>query len=277
MLFNKVIFFISKSDVDKLIEIFRKLPPKASNVNRIKLFSELTEIIKGCLDNTQSDKESEKTCFTQNDIGTLWREIDKYIPKEDIPLAQPKQKDSESTTQSTTIEHRDNEIATSIEKDKYNQAWHFAMLGDEQLDAIGENKINELSLIEYEEEWRTNLLKQVGENDIVFLFRRGGYGYIGAFKPLGWRIFDYYAQKETIHYYGQQEQVKPINDDDVKLYDIYGGHNDGASLCANLIVEPIKYIPDGVGNPGGVYRRTISRYDAGYAATLLEWFIKHED
>ena len=57
-------------------------------------------------------------------------------------------------------------------------------------------------------------------------------------------------------------------------YDIYNGRDDSADLCSNLIVEPIAYVPDGVGNPGGVYRRTISRYDAGYAATLLEWFKK---
>ena len=172
--------------------------------------------------------------------------------------------------------NRDSEKESS-KKIPYDTAWHFAMLGDEQLDAIGEDKINELSLIEYEEEWRTNLLKQVGEHDIVFLFRRGGCGYIGAFKPLGWRIFDYNEQKETLQIFGQQEQVKPVNDDDVVKYDIYNGRGDGADLCSNLIVEPIAYTPDGVGNPGGVYRRTISRYDAGYAATLLEWFKPYID
>lgn len=275
LLFNKVIFFISKSDIDKLIDIFSKLPPKPSNVNKIKLFSELTEIIKSCLDNTQIDKDTKRVSFNQNDIEILWREIDKYIPKEDVPTVQIKQIETESTTQSTRVEHCENKPTASLSKINYNQAWHFAMLGDEQLDAIGLDKINELSLIEYEEEWRTNLMKQVGENDIVFLFRRGGYGYIGAFRPLGWRIFDYNEQKETIHIFGQQqEQVKPVNDDDVMKYDIYNGRDDGADLCSNLIVEPIAYVPDGVGNPGGVYRRTISRYDAGYAATLLERFKK---
>ena len=274
LLFNKVIFFISKSDIDKLIDIFSKLPPKPSNVNKIKLFSELTEIIKSCLDNTQIDKDTKRVSFNQNDIEILWREIDKYIPKEDVPTVQIKQIETESTTQSTRVEHCENKPTASLSKINYNQAWHFAMLGDEQLDAIGLDKINELSLIEYEEEWRTNLLKQVDENDIVFLFRRGGYGYIGAFRPLGWRIFDYNERKEIIHIFGQQEQVKPVNNDDVMKYDIYNGRDDGADLCSNLIVEPIAYVPDGVGNPGGVYRRTISRYDAGYAATLLEWFKK---
>ncbi len=175
----------------------------------------------------------------------------------------------------STDENIQNTEIVSNKKIPYETAWHFAMLGDEQIKALDEG-INELSLIEYEEEWRTNLLKQVDENDIVFLFRRGGYGYIGAFRPLGWRIFDYNEQKEIIHIFGQQEQVKPVNNDDVMKYDIYNGRDDGADLCSNLIVEPIAYVPDGVGNPGGVYRRTISRYDTGYAATLLEWFKKYQ-
>ena len=175
----------------------------------------------------------------------------------------------------STDENIQNTEIVSNKKIPYETAWHFAMLGDEQIKALDEG-INELSLIEYEEEWRTNLLKQVDENDIVFLFRRGGYGYIGAFRPLGWRIFDYNERKEIIHIFGQQEQVKPVNNDDVMKYDIYNGRDDGADLCSNLIVEPIAYTPEGVGNPGGVYRRTISRYDTGYAATLLEWFKKYQ-
>lgn len=284
LLFNKVIFFISKSDVDKLIEIFRKLPPKPSNVNKIKLFSELTEIIKGCLDNTQTDKDSPKGCFDQNDIETLWREIDKYIPKEDVSIVKKSQIEPDSAIQSTHIEHCENEPATPNGVINYDQAWHFAMLGDEQLGVIGDDKINELSLIEYEEEWRTDLLKQVSENDIVFLFRRGGYGYIGAFRPKGWRTFGYDDNEklyETIHLFGEEEVIvkeEGLVNIDVEKYDIYGGIKDSADICSNLIVEPIYYLGHEAGtNPGGVYRRTISRYDAGYAATLLEWFMKHMD
>jgi hypothetical protein len=120
-------------------------------------------------------------------------------------------------------------------------------------------------------------VKQVDENDVVFLFRRGGFGYLGAFKPKEWRGFDYNINKETVYYFGKTEIEKQGSefDADVEQYDIYDGFNDGASLCTNLIVEPIAYIESGVGNPGGVYRRTISRYDAGYAAELMEMFKQH--
>ena len=116
----------------------------------------------------------------------------------------------------------------------------------------------------------------LGEKDVVFLFRRGGCGYVGAFRPKGWRIFEYDDNGklyETIHRFGENEVIvkdeTSINSD-VTKHDIYGGIKDNADFCSNLIVEPIVYIPEGVGNPNPVYRRTISRYDASYAATLME-------
>jgi hypothetical protein len=39
-------------------------------------------------------------------------------------------------------------------------------------------------------------------------------------------------------------------------------------------VKRIAYVPEGVGNPGGVYRRTISRYDSHYAWLLQKRFQK---
>ena len=150
------------------------------------------------------------------------------------------------------------------------------MLSDEQIKALDEG-INELSLIEYEEEWRTNLVKQVEKDDIVFLFRRGGDGYVGAFRPKGWRIFEYNDDEklyETIHLFGKENDVivkeEALVKADVDKYDIYRGIKDSADYCSNLMVEPIIYIPEGVGNPNPVYRRTISRYDAGYAVTLMK-------
>ena len=41
-------------------------------------------------------------------------------------------------------------------------------------------------------------------------------------------------------------------------------------LCSSIIVEPIAFSKDGIGNPGGVYRRTISRYDKGYGIKLFQ-------
>lgn len=284
--FNRLIFYLGINDIKVLGEKINKITELRKNLQKdedgkvfnkasggiITSYSEITEVLRNDI-NKNNDNATEE-------LSALWRNfalppiLTAVSGKEEMKLNQLSRKDdnAQSITTPATVESLEEPVQNTPNKMEYNQAWHFAMLGDEQLDAIGEGKINELSLLEYEEEWRTNLVKQVGDNDIVFLFRRGGFGYIGAFKPLGWRIFDYNEEKETIHRFNKQEQVVSISDEDVNEFDIYGGRDDGADLCTNLIVEPLKYIPDGVGNPGGVYRRTISRYDASYASTLYEWF-----
>ena len=288
--FNKLIFYLGIDDIKKLSdEIIRikDLQPKLSEDIEgidskdsgllVKAYSEITNILRNDIIKGLDGNDDIKNAT--NELSDLWKKFGIQpveLAKEKQVLDSPSSQENSviCPTPSTPLENNEVPSQDTHNNKGFVQAWHFAMWDDRQLEAIGEGKINELSLVEYEEEWRTNLVKQVKENDIVFLFRRGGYGYVGAFKPLGWRIFDYNEQKETLHIFGQQEQVKPVNDDDVMKYDIYNGRGDGADLCSNLIVEPIAYTPQGVGNPGGVYRRTISRYDAGYAATLLEWFKK---
>ena len=115
------------------------------------------------------------------------------------------------------------------------------------------------------------------------LFRRGGKGYVGAFKAIGRRIFDFEKGEEEILYFNNPEKsgIVTIKDNEDKFkedadkFDIYGVEkDDGGTFCSNLIVECLAYVPEGVGNPGGVYRRTISRYDSHYAWLLKERFQK---
>ena len=62
---------------------------------------------------------------------------------------------------------------------------------------------------------------------------------------------------------------------DLAKSDIYGSADDGCSSVANLIVNPIVQCKNwGVSYPGGVYRRTISRYDSGYAWTLMSRLLR---
>ena len=171
--------------------------------------------------------------------------------------------------------------------------WHFNMWGQEQLEALHKG-IYELNLVEYGEWWRTNLLKQVRNNDLIFLFQTGGSGYMGVFRAIGWRIFEFYDQeddkvkvKETLNEFDKEgikdihgEEV-PITEEfeaetplakDLKRSDIYNSREyvkDGATLCSSIIVEPLVFTKNGIGNPGGTYRRTISRYDYGYGIKQL--------
>ncbi len=157
--------------------------------------------------------------------------------------------------------------------------WHFAMWGaEEQINALREG-IYELNLVEYEEEWRTNLIKQVQKDDLIFLFRSGGWGYMGVYRAVGWRIFEFGENdtcKETLNIF--DDGIKEITDNsqiekDLKRSDIYSSRKDGADLCSSIIVEPLAFSCKGIGNPGGVYRRTISRYDHGYGLKQLSRFM----
>ena len=277
LIFNKLIFYLDKAELTELKELFNKdKMPK----NRIQLYSQITDIVRRDVDNN-NDKKREKPEGSESYtdlVKGLWNAISNIIGNEQIETTstQLNKCQDEHAEQNVITETEAIPNAKTIQDYGFNQAWHFAMLGDEQIKGLSEGK-HELSLIEYEEDWRTNMVKQVGENDVVFLFRRGGSGYIGAFKPKGWRVFDYNNKKESIYYFGKTEIEKQGSEfkTDVEKYDIYDGFSDGADLCTNLIVEPIAYIESGVGNPGGVYRRTISRYDAGYAAELMEMFKQH--
>ena len=278
--FQKLIFYLSDEHINELCKLIDNIKPhdntksKESVQNNGKLtgklietFSSMTILLKKDINESTKNK-SKKITEVQKiiEVQKLWKTFKLQ------PIDKCEDSENETKTQLDISEKTKIMIPTENKIFSYNQAWHFAMWGDEQLNAIGEDKINELSLIEYGEEWRTNLLKQIKENDIVFLFRRGGYGYIGAFRPKGWRIFEKEHNTETIHEFGKDDVVRNITEENKAKYDIYGGIDDGADLCANLIVEPIYYFPNSGTNPGGVYRRTISRYYSEYADKLMEWF-----
>lgn len=289
-IFNKLIFYFD--DIDKLAEKVDRIKSsdmfteKIDNSKRtqetILCFSEITEMLR---DDVRRSSIGDKA----KSISNLWNKFG----------IQPR--DSENETKSNEkIETVNKTISDNIIKGSAQQeenasedsqrmeenTWHFNAWGDEQFKRIEENiaesKEIELSLVEYGEYWRTNLLKQVGEGDIIMLFRRGGYGYVGAFKAIGRRIFDFEKGEEEIHYFDNPEKsgivtTKDNNDifeADTKKYDVYKSRDDGATLCSNLIVKRIAYVSDGIGNPGGVYRRTISRYDSHYAWLLKERFQK---
>lgn len=289
--FNKLIFYLGIDDIKKLsdeITSIKDLQPKLSEDKEdkyskhsgllVRSYSEITNILRNDIKKGLDGNDTLKNAT--NELSDLWTNFG----IQPVELAKEKQAFVSVTSQDNNVicptpltTEKNNEVPSQDTHNKkgFVQAWHFAMLGDEQIKALDEG-INELSLIEYEEEWRTNLMKQVGENDVVFLFRRGGYGYIGAFRPKGWRIFEYDDEKlyETIHLF-EKENDEIVKEEslvkaDVEKYDIYRGIKDTADYCSNLMVEPIIYIPEGVGNPNPVYRRTISRYDAGYAVTLMK-------
>ena len=154
------------------------------------------------------------------------------------------------------------EVNVSINKDEHiiqtqkfenHTFWHFNLYDyNIQLKSFKANNWI-LNLIEYGEDWRTNLCKQIKEGDIIFAFRKGGNGYVGAFKAL----------KVIV--------IEPgLNDtnENIKKYDIYNALEDGATLCTNIIVTPIAFNFKGVGYYS-VRRRTIERINSLEAIKFL--------
>ena len=217
-------------------------------------------------------------------LWTVFSNIENLFPdKEEIGdtkvtsvvLEQPKEEHSEDSTSSSS---------DRISKRLNAQAWHFCGYGTEQLDYL-ESGGNELSLVEYGEYWRTDLVKQVKLDDIVFLFR-GNKRYSGAYLAKGWRVFVYDEQRNVEEITSPGIEKRVVKEGKVSIdsvaaelakYDIYQSYLDqNSTSCANIIVDELSYFRDGVTNPNTTYRKTISRYYWEYAVKLMEEFANKE-
>ncbi len=310
ILFGKVFFYVENQDVykeinEKLKDLLKKNDKLDANDSQMRrLFLDLETILQNDLNGLPMD-DAERNLF--KDIQKIKKKIKKKINKI-IKYFKPKgdlKQNEDLTDLKRSIFSNFNKVIENT-KGNTNQLQTYEDAVPKQTKDVNNdvgNKQNERgnsesnvetnnvaeqnestsddsqrSLVEYGEYWRTNLLKQVGEGDIIMLFRRGGYGYVGAFEAIGRRIFDFEKGEEEILYFGEEKPRSVENfNADVEKYDIYKSREDGATLCSNLIVKRIAYVPEGVGNPGGVYRRTISRYDSHYAWLLKKRFQEKEE
>lgn len=260
LLFGQVSFF-AKGNI--LAEINAKLEELDTYTDVLKTQRVFTDI--ACI--LQKDLRSNWPVDNQS-AYRLWETFDKLLDN------------SEKSDQKDNIQvqtHTDSGQDTSISVNRV--FWHFAMWGaDEQIKALREG-IYELNLIEYDEDWRTSLVKQVKPDDLVFLFRSGGWGYMGVYRVIGWKVFEFGENgeiRETVKLFSREEEVitdKAQVEKDLGKSDIYNSRNDDASFCSSILVEPLAFARSGIGNPGGVYRRTISRYDQGYGLKQLARFM----
>jgi len=238
MCFDKLIFYLNKEEIEVLTKTIEKIDfekyqnEKEQDELRLNI-STITNILQDSLWNKQKKNALSNAKYLKNLYSLL--EKKQY------------QKPQES------------QAPVNTEEAKYITFWHFNMWSDAQIDAF-KNRNWILSLFECEEDWRSNLLRQVNEGDVVFLFRRGGYGYIGAFEAKGKEIFT-------------KEDWNKLNDEAKKGKDIYNAFNvNEATIVSNIIVKPIAYNCEGVGYLT-VRRRTIERiYDEGAINYLLKGF-----
>lgn len=290
-LLDNLIFYLDNSQLQVILEALEKLydgvngdkPSDSKKREYIKFATIVADNLKEAV--STSVQETKKTDNEQIlKLWTIFSNIENQFPdKEEIGetrdtsevLEQPKEQPSEDSTSSP---------AESISKRLNAQAWHFCGYGTEQLDYL-ESGGNELSLVEYGEYWRTDLVKQVKLNDIVFLFR-GNKRYSGAYLAKGWRIFVYDEQRNVEEITSPGIEKRVVKEGKVSIdsvatelakYDIYQSYQDpNSTSCANVVVEELSYFRDGVTNPNTTYRKTISRYYWEYAIRLMEEFANKE-
>ena len=225
-LLGKLCFYVNSQDtLLKIKEQIDSIKTYTDNDTMLRVFAKVTSILQSDLDN--NDKFE-----TTSVLLELARKFDEISDNTRQEI-----KNSDLGTESESKEGDSSEDETSIELKRIDQpAWHFIMWSDTQLSKLKEG-FKELSLIEYGEYWRTNLVTQVCGNDIIMLFRRGGYGYVGAYRAIGWRVFYFEEEKEVVLVYGKEEQV--IKGEqylaDINEYDIYKSYEDDATTCHELL------------------------------------------
>jgi hypothetical protein len=233
--FDKLVFFLKQDETEQLTKIIAKIDTKKPIDYNLPHICKITNILQNSLENKHENELYLKNLYDAFDKKDIELKVEKKIEEKEISISENVQLPKENIT-----------------------FWHFNMLDDTQLKAFkDENWL--LSLIEYNEDWRTNLLKQVQENDVVFLFRRGGYGYIGAFRAKETKVFTD-VEWERLCNEGKYEKNAH--------YDMYDAFADGATSVANICVEPIAYNYNGVGYLT-VRRRTIERMNDMEAVKFL--------
>ncbi len=229
--FRRLVFYLNSEQINQIYNQINKTDFENEDTAKIAV-GEITHILQNSLNTDENVKSG--------DLMKLFNSFNKKKPIENEELEQTVSIAENAAQQQTT-----NNITY----------WHFNILYEQEQIEVFKRGNWVLALIEYGEDWRTSLIKQVKPDDVIFLFKRGGAGYIGAFRAL-----DPTAKiLETGNEYTEAEITK---------YDIYGGLDDGASLCSNLLVEPIAYNFEGVGYYT-VRRKTIERMNDFEAVKFL--------
>jgi hypothetical protein len=234
MCFQRLVFYLTKEEqIKKITDLIRKINSDREDEDTVHhAIGEITHILQSDLNSDIDIRGGQlRTLFASFRINGIGDTI---------------------VTKTMEEDKNQREIPIQNNQQKEITYWHFnAWVVERQINAF-KNGNWVLALIEYGEVWRTNLLKQVNTDDVIFLFQRGGAGYIGAFRAIGRVII---------------EEGNFENKDTAK-YDIYDALEDGATLCSNILVEPIAYNYKGIGYYT-VRRRTIERMNDMEAVKYL--------
>lgn len=258
-IFNKLIFYLDDSQIKSISAELGCLTADSSDQEYVSAFENITKVLRSSIMGSEQDD-------SKTEIKTLWNRFNNLLPEE--------------KTAESQIEIETPVVVEKLDKRISKNCVHFNIFSNKWQKSIFANGINALGLCEYGEVWRTNLIKRCKNNEIVFLYKTGGPGYVGAFLAKGWVVFeaDGNGNLEKEVKYEFEKNDKPIvieSEDerakDVELFCAQELINDGSTKVSYMLVEPLVYCEEGVGVIS-VYRRTISAYDKQYAWWTLGRF-----
>lgn len=262
MCMQELIFVISENKIQKLTEALKSIKDNFENEDKVKeSYSIITAILRADLkgeDNNSVEKGHDKILKVFNAIN--------HNEDNETQGAEENSVHVESKYELKCPEIR--QIWNDYEASNI-QCWHFnAFDVNIQNDALkGGNGF--LSLIEYGEDWRTERLKQVRSGDVVFLFNRGGSGYVGLYRATDTIVLRMDNGNIYMSLDGGEEKI--ISLEEANQYDIYYAIGDGATLVSDIKVEAIM-TRDHSWNPIGTMRQTIVRPNADNVWELLKYF-----
>jgi len=273
--FKELVFYLNATQVKDIADKMQIITPDQESDQAIHdAMNDVTAILQKSVYSSEEKKEEIKG----SNLKTLFASFKTEKPKEE---KQEEEKQENKETSSDTVSNITPYNRPVLENSQQQNItfWHFIMLNNKQLEVFNKKDNWFLSLIEYGDNSKTQNLKRLQPNDVVFLFQTGGYGYIGAFKVTGYMIINAKEKKvewKRIENGETKESTENYNEDNVKKYqeyDIYDAIDDGADYVSNILVEPLAYNYKGVGCYT-VRRQTIQKfvYDPVSVGYILEGF-----
>jgi len=284
---QNLIFYLENDQIQKLIEHAKNIKSSDKKGVRDNAKAEILKLLKESLN--EKDIIDSKTIKNLYAILTPEIGIDNTLNTNNIdtPLTNNNEEiysDDKNVDKNVNQVEPISEMNIDVIKSDFGlnenvTFWHFnALEPDKQMERLKQpNPI--LSLIEYGESWRTERLQEVQPGDIIFLFYRGGPGYVGMYRAKGTQVFknlDVTDEKSDVEVIVDGDTKDTIKHNDKTLLDndIYAAIADGGDYVANIIVEPLA-TKEEWGNPcGSVIRQTIARMSGDRVETLLKYFSK---
>lgn len=279
-MFNGLLFFLDNHQIVQIDAVLKELNSvkELNSDDCRKSFTKITAILRCDINNTPY--EEHKNIIAASSLWSTCSSLYDAVVDVDRLANTATSAALISDPQSESTE--ENSIVGRVSR----RCHHFAIFKfDNWQKLLFENKVNALVLCEYNgETQRTNAIKRIKSNELVFAYQTGGQGYVGAFLAKGWVVFeqnDNGVVKEVKCEYDCNEQPRVVEgaefQADLKRFvaaDIL--NENGGVRFSFLLVEPLCVYGRGVGRIS-VYRSTISTYDQRYAwLTLARLYYMYE-